>query len=114
MSVLTGIQKVVYPNDASSQKDFDEAIQIDEPIQICWPKVKGSAFHLCVGTAPGKWDILSGDVGKRRQQLFDLSDVPASVPVIYVQLITIAEEGSTVGEPIAIKTILERSLKSKR
>lgn len=97
MNVLTGVQKVIYPDDTSSQKNFDEAIQIR------WPNVvEKSSFHLCVGTGAGKWDILSGDVGNGRQQLLDLSDLPASVQAIYVQLITVGEE-STVGEVIEIK-----------
>jgi hypothetical protein len=95
-NVLTGVQTVIYPDDTLSHQNFKEAIQIR------WPKAQGSAFHLCVGTDAGKWDILSGDVGERRQQLFDLSDVPASVQAIYVQLIMIADDG-TVGEIIEIK-----------
>jgi hypothetical protein len=96
MSVLTGVQTVVYPDDTLSHKNFEDAIQIR------WPDVNGSAFHLCVGTGSGKWDILSANVGKRRQQLFDFSDVPASVEVIYVQLITIADD-SVVGPIIEVK-----------
>ena len=83
--VLTGVQTVVYRSDTSSQINFAEAIQIR------WPDVKGSSFHLCMGTTPGQWDILSADVGKRKQQLFDLSDVPKDVQSVYVQLITIAD-----------------------
>jgi hypothetical protein len=101
MGVLTGVQKVEYPSDTSSQINFDEVIQIR------WPKVKGFAFHLCVGTTPGQWDILSADVGKRKQQLFDLSDVPKDVRSVYVQLITIADpmdedDDGAVGEVIEI------------
>ena len=95
MNVITGVQEVIYPDDTSSQVNFDKVIQIR------WPSVEGSAFHLCVGTDAGKWDILSADVGKRRQQLFDLSDLPESVQAVYAQLITIADD-STVGEIIQI------------
>lgn len=96
MSVLTGVQHVIYPQDTSSQKNFDE------PIQIRWPHVEGSAFQLCVGTDAGKWDILSADVGEGKQQLFDFSNLPASVRKVYAQLITIEDEYSLVGEIIQI------------
>ena len=101
MGVLTGVQTVVYPSDTSSQNNFAEAIQIR------WPDVKRSTFHLCIGTTPGRWDILSADVGKRRQQLIDLSDVPTDIRSVYMQLITIADpmdedNDSAAGEVIEI------------
>ena len=102
MDVLTGVQKVIYPNDASSQMNVDEAIQIH------WPNVEGSAFHLCVGTDCGKWDILTEDVGESRQHVVNRSDVPTSVKAIYVQLITIAEKPRKKdGEIIKIGTVGE-------
>jgi len=101
INVLAGVQKVIYPDETLSQKNFDE------PIQIRWPDAKGSTFHLCMGTIPGQWDILSADVGKRRQQLIDLSDLPKDVRSVFVQLIAIAdpmdEDGvSPAGEVIEI------------
>lgn len=101
MNVLTGVQKVSYPDDTSSQKNFDEAIQIR------WPNVKGSTFHLCIGTIPGQWDILSADVGKRKQQLIDLSDLHEDIRSVSVQLIAIADpmdedDDSAAGEVITI------------
>ena len=99
--VLTGVQEVIYPDDTSSQKNFADAIQIR------WPNVvEKSSFHLCVGTDAGKWDILSEDVGKKREYIVDLSHVPASVQKIYVELITITDgmaDDSTVGDIIQIK-----------
>ena len=97
MGVLTGVQTVEYPKASSSPINFSETIQIR------WPDVTGSAFHLCVGTDRGKWDILSGDVGNRRQQLFDLSDLPTDVQTVYVQLITIAhDDNGAVGAILKI------------
>ena len=100
--VLPGVQEVIYPDDTSSQKNFAEAIQIR------WPNVvEKSSFHLCVGTDAGKWDILSEDVGKKREYIVDLSHVPAPVQKIYAQLITIGNgmndnDESTAGEIIKI------------
>lgn len=96
LETTIAIQKVEYPDDTSSHVNFDQ------PVQIRWPKVDGEAFHLCVGTEPGDWDITSANMGNRRQQLFDLSDLPAEVETVYVQLITLADD-STVGKIIELK-----------
>ncbi|HEU4686044.1 MAG TPA: hypothetical protein VFS39_16175 [Nitrospira sp.] len=92
--VAAGVQTVIYPENAESTKTFEQ------PIQIRWPEVDGNEFILCVGTSDGNWDILSGNLGKRQQQLFDFSDVPGSVQIIFVQLIS-GEDG-IVGPVITI------------
>ena len=102
MRVGISPQEVIYPDNTSSQKNFDQ------PIQIQWPDVvEKSSFHLCVGTDAGKWDILSEDVGQTRQHLCDLSNLPASVQAVYVQLTTIGDgmdydNESTVGAIVKI------------
>ncbi len=93
--VVTGVQTVIYPADTQSSKNFDQ------PIQIRWPEVDGDSFHLCVGTDDGNWDLLSGHIGKRGQQLFDFSDVSSAIETIYVQLIS-GDDG-VVGQIIQIK-----------
>ncbi|BFU96555.1 MAG: hypothetical protein NTNFB02_32770 [Nitrospira sp.] len=75
-----GIQTVVYPDQDESEKNFKQ------PIRIRWDGHDG-VNHLCVGTSDGNWDILSGVLGTREQQLFDLSDLPDAVETVYVQRI---------------------------
>ena len=99
MPVGTSPQDVKYPDDVSSVKNFDHAIQ------ILWPNVaEKSAFHLCVGTEGGKWNIFNENVGNDRQHLCNM---PVSVQEVYVQLITIGNgmndaDESTAGEIIKI------------
>lgn len=80
--VLAGVQVVLYPDEAESSLDFGKAIQIR------WPDLGEPPFILCLGTAEGDWDILSGSVGERRQHLLDLSDLPQTVATVFVQLIS--------------------------
>ncbi len=97
MPVLTAAETVIYPDDTTSEMDFREIFQIR------WPGVDGSAFHLCIGSQPGHWDVLSGSVGEHKRCPVDLIDeFENGIRVVYVQLITISD-GSTVGPIIEIK-----------
>ena len=100
MPVGTSPQEVNYPDDDSSIKNFDHAIQ------ILWTDVvKKSAFHLCVGTEGGNWDIFNENVGKMRQHLCDMSGLPVSAREVYLQLITIGSGISDTDESTAGKVI---------
>jgi hypothetical protein len=92
--VLAGAQVVIYPDEVESSLDFGKGIQIR------WPDFGQPPFILCVGTAEGDWNILSGLVGQRRQQLFDLSDLSHTVATVFVQIIW--GEGGEVGPVIRI------------
>jgi hypothetical protein len=97
MPVEIGVQTLIYPDDIASQRDFRD------PIQIRWPGEAGSLFHLCVGTEPGNWNILSIEVRKRRY-LLDLSDAPGDPQVVYVQLVIFTDDGDgKVGPTIEIR-----------
>lgn len=91
--LVTSIQTVLYPDQEESEKKFDQ------PIRIRWDG-NGDVNHLCVGTADGNWDILSGDLGTREQQLFDFSDLSSSVETVFVQRIS-GDDGA-VGPVIMI------------
>jgi hypothetical protein len=91
---LALVETVIYPDEAESSVNFNKAIQFR------WPEVNPSPFILCVGTADGEWNILSGQIGERRQQLFDFSDLPNEVQAVFVQLIS-GDDGN-VGPVIKI------------
>lgn len=75
-------QRVKYPDDTETKQDFRE------PIKISWDPDGGLRSHLCAGTKDGTWDICSGALGKRKQHVFDFSDLPKDVPTVYVQLVS--------------------------
>jgi hypothetical protein len=80
--VLALVETVIYPDEAESSVNFNKAIQFR------WPEVNPSPF------------ILSGQIGERRQQLFDFSDLPNEVQAVFVQLIS-GDDGN-VGPVIKI------------
>jgi len=92
MPVLAEVPTVNYPADAPLQINFAEAIQIR------WPELEGSRFHLCVGTQPGNWDILSVGVGVKKH-LMELSEIPVN-QAVYVQVISFRADDDGIVGPI--------------
>lgn len=67
-----------------------ERIDFNKPILIRWQWSNSSpitTFHVCIGTEPGTWNVLNGEVGLTDHFYFTPPTLPDNINQLYIQVI---------------------------